>query len=445
LEQIAKLSTTFCGVGMRSPLGVGAVNMPLGQRSAIDPEVHAQVLLKHAEAGAGFIYVPGCLYFTEEMMSEWQQRVKPRESYLRPTAVRFMKIETPGLDMPHGVYFLDTGPARLPNAATFDLVRRTIEILKKKRPEGVAIIASILPLGDIPESAVVSAKKVEELGVDLIEINVSCGLTPSIEGAVEYYLEGQYPLTFCGALVGDNLDLVEKIATDVVRAVNIPVGVKLTPETGYPRVVGLVRRLREAGVKYVQVSNFAPAIAPPDIYNRGKPRWSHVDGNPFVGATGDGLRLACYKNVAGIAKFAPGIDIAAGAGLLTSEHAIEVMMLGARLVEFCTGMLLKGRDLLKETIDFLGRYVDEQGYQSVGEFVGLGIQYIKPLDRVNIEPMVAEVDPAKCQQSGRCTDNICIAMERNGGKARVITEACDGCGLCVLLCPNQAIKLVTAS
>lgn len=247
----------------------------------------------------------------------------------------------------------------------------------------------------------------------------------------------------CGPLVGEHFDLVEKMVKAVVKAVHIPVGVKLSPEIGFPRVVGLARSLRDIGAKYIEIFNFAPTIAPPDIYNRGKGRWPYVDGNPFIAGSGGWLRMGCYKNVAAIAKFAPGIEIAASGGLLTPEHVVEVMMLGAGLVEFCTGILLEGRSLLRRTIEFLEKFMDEQGYRSVEDFVGLGVQYIEPCDKVEYYPdrVVAEVDPAKCKESGLCTDHICIAIVREKGKAKVRPEACDGCGLCVENCPNGAISL----
>jgi len=444
LKLSAKLSMTFAGVKMRSPLGISAINMPLGERSAITPELHAEVLLKHAEAGAGFVYVPGANYMTKELIAELRKRARPRETSTTPGSMRFLKSETPGfgLEALFHVHAPMTPPPEN-RIRSFDLVRKIIEILKKKLPDNVAIIASISPLGDFPETAVISAKKLEEVGVDLIEVNTSCPAMPGIEGAVDYYLEKEFPLLMVGALLGDHPDLVEKVAKAVVKAVDTPVGFKLTHQIGFPRIVGLARNLRDAGVKYLEILNQLPAIAPPDIYNKGKSPWTYVDGNPFVAASGGFLRIGCYANVAGVAKFAPGIDIAASGGLLTPEHAVEVMMLGAKLVEFCTGMLFRGRTLLREATDFLTRFLVEQGYKGVEELVGLGIPHITPLDKVNMYTgnVVAEVNPAKCQGSGICTDHICVAIERQGEKATIRPEACSGCGLCVETCPNEAITL----
>ncbi len=426
MEPSQKLNITFAGVKMRSPLGVGAVAYPMGQFSAITPEMHAEYLLKHVEAGAGYVETL-CSYVYEQVM---KQKPEPREypSIFSPT--RWMKVD--GMD---GLYCFDvTITAAYSGLFAFDQRRRIIEILKRRVPERVAIIASHAIM-ESPELNVISAKKVEELGVDLLELQLApCAYELGAEGVTEAYLED----------VDGHLNLVEEIVAAVAKAVRIPVGVKLTPgEFGYPRVPGLVRRFRDAGAKYVQISNSGHAIAPPDIYNRGKSRYPYTDGNPIIGVSGAPLRTECYRDVAGIAKFAPGIEIAASGGFMKPEHAVEVMMLGANLVQFCTGLLFHGRRLLRRSTQFLERFLEEQGYRSVGELVGLGLEHVKPVDRVELANVVAEVDQAKCTGCGICTDHICLAMEeREDGNAQVNRDLCFGCGLCVETCPSQAVRLL---
>lgn len=438
------LNTTFAGVQIRSPLGISPINMPFGERSAMTPELHADVLLKHVQAGAGFVYVPGANYITKEIIDALQKKAKPRTTSKAHGGMRFLKGEVSDAGL-EALYHINAPMISSPEGRmhSFDIVRRMIEVLKKKLPEKVAIIASISPLGDFPETAVVSAKKLEEVGVDLIEANVSCPAPPGIEGGIDYYLEKKFPLLMMGALVGDHPDLVVKIAREVVKAVRIPIGIKLTHLIGFPRVVGLARELRDCGVKFLEILNQTPAIVPPDIYNRGKTRWPYVDGNPFVGASGGFLRIGCYANVAGVSMFAPGIDIAASGGIMKPEHAVEVMMLGARLVECATGMLFKGRRSLTEATRFLEKFIKEQGYRDIEELIGIGIPHIAPVDKIDISSgrVYAEVDPAKCQGSGICTDQICIAIDRIDGKAKVRPDDCNGCNMCVEACPNQAISL----
>lgn len=439
MKSNGKLNITFAGIKMRSPLGVGTIFFPMGQLSAITPEVHAETLLKHVEAGAGYVEIATSAYITKEMVSELKNRAKPREFAPVSNAIRWMRV-----DGEQGLYFLDTNVAfPVEDSSGFDDRRRIIEILKQRLPENVALIASVSPIGDFSETAVLTAKKVEEIGVDLIELNLSCGMMSGTMEAVEQYLERKYPFIVPGELQGGHIDLVEKMATAVINAVHIPVGVKLTPEFGMLQVVGLTRCLRDAGAKYVQISNMTPAIAPPSIYNRGKSIWPYMDGNPFVAVTGGYNRMACYKNVAGIAKFVPEIDIAASGGLLKPSHAVEAMMLGAKLIQFCGGLFFRGRKLLKDTTKFLEKFLEEQGYRNIEELVGLGVQYIKPLEELHVETMVAEVDQAECTGCGVCTDHICIAMKRReDGNAQANTDVCFGCGLCVETCPAQAIKLV---
>jgi dihydropyrimidine dehydrogenase (NAD+) subunit PreA len=440
------LSIIFAGIDFISPIGVGPIGRPWGKN--LTPEEHAEVLLRHLEAGAGYICIPTCCHLSETTISKLKEMARPesKTSPLQPKQTRTMKIQTStGSHQVEGMYLLispfwnDINSTNIASIHSQELTK----ILIKKKPRNVRLIANVYGLSNLPESWIDGAKKWEDFGVDLIEINVSCGMPAGMGDSVEDFSHKRFPPRFQGMLIGDHPDIVENITREVVKAVKIPVGVKLSPETGFPRIIEFARRVRDAGGKWIQVMNMGVGIAPPNIYNRGKPLWPFADGNPFVSVSGSLLRPQCYKNVAGIAKYVQGIDIAAAGGLMVPEHIVEVMMLGARLTQLCTGVIERGRKLITLCDSFLKKFMVEQSYQTIEEIIGLGQQYIKYNEDIDLMAgkIVAETDELKCTGCGICIDNICIARYWDRGIAKTRKDKCAGCGGCMLACPVDAINL----
>lgn len=440
------LNIEFAGVQLKSPIGVGAVGRPNGTN--ITTEMHTDVLLKHVEAGAGFICIPTCVYTSEETKKKLKDRAVPEKSpNLKPPGNRGMRADTPrgryGID---GIYFFVSplwGDLKWGEEHGGGTEKLT-EVLMKEKPSDIPIIANIMGYGDLPDSYVDAAKKWEGLGVDLLELNISCPGPPTSGGAVEYAMKKKYPARFLGAIIGEEPDIVENIARAVVKAVKIPVGVKLTPEIGFLRTIILAKRLEAAGVRWIQTLNCAITIAPPDIYNRGKPFWQNLDANPFVSATGSWLRRECYRNVASIAKYAPGLHIAASGGIDNPHQCVEAMMLGARQIQLCTGVMVQGRSLIRQCDKFLKNFLVKEGYKSLDEIVGLNQPYIKNIEEVDTSPgqLVAVHDDSKCTNCGQCADNICIATYMKDGEIIVNEKNCTGCGCCMIACPADAISMV---
>ena len=96
-SELVDLSVTLGGVKMRSPIGVGSIGSPLIERERLTAERHAEVLLKHVEAGAGFICLPGTRHIPDGVLNDLRKRAKPFEATGKPTVYRFMRMETEGL------------------------------------------------------------------------------------------------------------------------------------------------------------------------------------------------------------------------------------------------------------------------------------------------------------------------------------------------------------
>ena len=70
---------------------------------------------------------------------------------------------------------------------------------------------------------------------------------------------------------------------------------------------------------------------------------------------------------------------------------------------------------------------------------------------VELDPFVAEVDPARCSGAGRCVESCpvddAIVLEnkeiagQTAKRARVNPALCTGCGICVAVCPDNAVDI----
>ena len=118
-------------------------------------------------------------------------------------------------------------------------------------------------------------------------------------------------------------------------------------------------------------------------------------------------------------------------------------MLGANVAQFVTAMMYEGRNTIKKNVEFLKRYMKEQGYKSVDEFRGLALRHFKPSVDLDFKfgKIYAKIDASKCNGCRRCVNQICCATYMEDKVARVDIEKCLGCGMCVALCPQGAPQL----
>jgi dihydropyrimidine dehydrogenase (NAD+) subunit PreA len=434
------LNVYVAGVRLRTPIAAGPVDKPAIRDDRLTLNNYAGIFMKHIESGAGFINLPFSLHIPEKLLSDLQKRAK-RIAFSKPFRTKIcLKPGPKSLSL----YLLGGYPS-LPEKGAGLFKRETeplIRILKKMKPKDVPLVGNIGGLGFFPETFAATAKAHEQAGVDLVELNLSSPGSLRVSESIEGYFTRDFPLINPGLFLGDQPDLAEETTREVVKAVDVPVGVKISSETGFPRVIELARRIRDAGAKYIVCSNLGVTIAPPNIRERGDSNWLHIDGNPFCDIGGDWLRPCIYKQVAAIAKFVPGIDIVACGGLTAPEHVVEVMMLGAKAVEVVTAMLYRGRKLIKKDLEFLIRYMKEYGFRSVSELAGLALQHIKFANDLSFrDDLIAEVDSNRCTGCGICTDHVCLSMVSTDGSAKVDATKCTGCGICAATCPTGAVRL----
>jgi len=218
--------------------------------------------------------------------------------------------------------------------------KNELEMLNKSVPA----IASIY--GANPEEFSEIATRVENL-VDALELNVSC---PHAMGG-------------CGSAIGQDPELTGEIVQSVKKSVKIPVFVKLTPNV--TDIVEVARYAEDAGADALTMINSLGPGMRIDI-ETGNP----ILNNKFGGLSGPAVKpiaIKCIFEVFDSVK----IPLIGVGGIRNYEDVIEFLYAGASCVQIGTSIMYDGMDIFGKILTGLERFMNDKGYGSVNEMVGI--------------------------------------------------------------------------
>ncbi|NJF26117.1 dihydroorotate dehydrogenase [Thermococcus sp. Bubb.Bath] len=285
---------------------------PLILASGINDKVPEQWMRAHEEGAGGVV--------TKSI------GIEPRKGYDNPTIVElpYGLINAMGLPNPGWKGFLE-----MVEGYTFDF----------------PVIGSIF--GGTPEEFAFLAEKLSDVA-DAFELNLSC---PHAKG---YGMEtGQKP------------ENVYDIVRAVKDATDKPVIAKLTPNIDDITKLGLAAE--KGGADAVSAINTLKAIAI-DIYAR-KP----ILSNKVGGYSGPGVKPVALRAVYDLARTLEVPVIGIG-GITTWQDAVEFLLAGASALQIGTAVSLRGWKVFKEISKGIERYLEEEGFSSVKEIVGLALE-----------------------------------------------------------------------
>ncbi|MEM1586466.1 MAG: 4Fe-4S binding protein [Candidatus Bathyarchaeia archaeon] len=422
------LTIKFCGVELRNPIAA-ASHAPAGPftHKVICPDIYLKLIRKYYILGLGALVTGTITSYSGNL--NW-----------RGTNF-FLPISVPGFAEKEGF----VSAAKIPDVGFPKPIGIRVVERCKKEFKDMAIIASIAGPGGNIEGWLSLVKEVASAGADMLELNFGGPETfESVEKALKVLETRRNLFEIGGIILGLIPELAAEIVKFIVRSVNIPVIVKITPELGFFRVIQAARLYKDAGAKGLTCSHSFITVAPPDIYNKGKSTLPTIEGYPlssFWATVGPWTRFAAYRDTAAVCKYVHNIDVFTCGGLVIPEHCIEAMMLGAKGVQLSAGIFWNGISFIRKVIDFMRKFLTEQGYCSVKEIVGLGLKDLVELGEVKFPKRIAKINYDKCVNCYICLDTWCFALEERNGKVFVNEELCRGCNLCVIRCPEKAIYL----
>jgi dihydropyrimidine dehydrogenase (NAD+) subunit PreA len=268
-----------------------------------------------------------------------------------------------------------------------------------------------------------------EAGVDAIELDASCShASPQLVG---------------GRLIGAVPELAAQVTEWAKEVCDRPVMVKLPAFVSDFKV--MVEACAEAGAAAVSGINSLPCLIGVDL-DTFEPLLSVQGRTSYGGLSGPAIKPVALRAVSLMAE-AGKVPVSGIGGVSSWEDAAEFLLLGAVTVQVCTAAMWYGYGLVEGLIDGLGDYLARKGLRSATELVGrtnaLVESSIKDLETRS--GLRARIVPEECQQCGRCVPacrdgGFQAISEDREGTAVVDPARCDGCGLCMVVCPFDAIE-----
>lgn len=271
----------------------------------------------------------------------------------------------------------------------------------------------------------------EQNGADAVELNFSC---PNMTE------EG------LGSDIGQIPNLVELYTRAAKRSCSIPVLAKLTPNVASMIPAGeAAKRGGADGISAINTIKSITGVNPHTFISE-----PSVHGmSAFGGYSGNAVKPIALKFISELANDSnlSGIHLSGMGGIETWQNALEFILLGCKSVQVTTAVLQYGYRIIEELTSGLNYYLEEKGFESVKDVVGLALDTVSNttdvLERDTI--IFPKFDHTKCIGCHRCfiscTDggHSAIVIGDND-KPKLNGSKCVGCHLCRIVCPEQAIR-----
>jgi dihydropyrimidine dehydrogenase (NAD+) subunit PreA len=312
-----------------------------------------------------------------------------------------------------------------------DVWVRDLEEVKRHYPDHV-IFASLMA-AVVREDWHSLIKQIEEAGVDGLELNFGCphGMPEKGMGSVQ----GQDP-----AIAGEITRWAKEVAT-------VPVMVKLTPNV--TDIVQIGKACEEAGADAISAINTVSVLIGVDL-ERLEPLPSVAGTSAFGGYSGPAVKPIGLRCIAQLAR-ETSVPLSGIGGVSKWQDAVEYILVGASTVQVCTAVMLRGYKTAERMTEGLAAYMEEKGFESLMEMRGHILPKITAHEELDFAYKVtAAIDEALCTKCGLCYTACldggwqAIDMESRGVYPRVVMEKCDGCSLCLQVCPVEGCITLVA-
>ncbi len=331
---------------------------------------------------------------------------------------------------------------------------REIAEVKKRYPRH-AVIASLM-VDSKREAWHTIVRQSEDAGADGLELNFGCPHGMSERGM--------------GSAVGQVPEYAQMITAWVKEVARTPVLVKLTPNISDIRTVARAGKRGGAdGFSAINTINSITGIDLDTLTPRPDVGGYSAHGG-YCGPAVKPIALHMVQQIRGDAE--SNLPVSGIGGISGWRDAAEFILLGCATVQVCTAAMHFGFRIVEDMIDGLSNWMDEKGFHTIDDFLGLSLPKITEWKHLDLNyKIVARIHEEKCIGCDLCYvacwdgAHQCIHLDgahrtpaqvEAAGRSRISSTPtgkypahstpaariphvdevkCVGCNLCALVCP----------
>ena len=301
-----------------------------------------------------------------------------------------------------------------------------IKYLKEKYPEKVIIASIMAPVEREEWQNLV--KTFNKTPIDAFELNFSCP-----HGMPERNI---------GMAIGTSAEISILITSWVKSVAAKPVFVKLTPNV--TDITWIANAVERAGADGFAAINTVQGFMGINIDTL-EPNLN-IDGmTTYGGCSGEIVKPIGLKCVAQLRQNSD-LPILGIGGITNWQDAVQYIVAGSDAVQICTEVMVNGFSIINGLKSGLISYLETKGINNISELKNIAIPKITTHKNLNKQyHLYPDINREKCGVCGKCV-KICFESEHNAlskdsNCIKVNKEACEGCSLCSVICPKEAITM----
>lgn len=273
------------------------------------------------------------------------------------------------------------------------------------------------------------AASCEDAGVDWLELNLSCPHGGAEEG-------GEFS-------IGSRPEATRKVVGWVRESTSLPLIVKLP---AFSDIQAGAKASMEAGANAIALINTLNAFSGIDL-DTWRPIPSVAGESAFCGLSGRAVKPVALRCVALTASM--NIPVSGMGGIYDWRDAAEFLLAGASSLQVCSAVMEHGYDIINDLCRGLEEYLRIKGCSSPDELVGRALSHLVSHATLSRDfRAIARCRSEHCVRCGACFVSCRDAGYQaigwqNGEYPVVDAEKCDGCGLCVGVCPSGCLAMET--